>query len=373
MRGDSKQSEQTPSAEEWGPGYRLWQSILALLGQRGPEGTTSVVRLGSHLAILLVAVLVLAISRVRLPQWDITSAAPEVSDEALAQEALALANTGNAENALPSESEAIGLVRAPVPFTLIPERPRLDIITHTVGAGDTLYGISQKYKLSAETVVFANKSLEMNPDLLRVGQALKILPVDGIYHTVVKGDTVEKIAKTYKVQPQAIISYAWNKLDPRNPTLTVGQSVIVPGGKKVLPVQRAQVYTGPVPAGAKVGSGIFVWPTSGYITQGYKRLHPALDIALAIGTPVKAADSGYVVRAGWSNDGYGNFIVINHGNGFQTLYAHLDKIYVTIGDVVGQGTVIGAMGTTGRSTGPHLHFEIHKNGVKLNPQSFLRR
>lgn len=372
MRGELTHLEQAAQAEEWGPGYRLWQSILAFAGQRGPEGTTSVVRMGSHLAILLVAALVLAFSRVQLPQWDITATAPEVSDATLAQEALALAYAEDAGYMPPAESEDIGLVRAAVPFTLIPERPRLNIITHTVAAGDTLYGISQKYKLSAETLVFANKALETNPDLLRVGQQLMVLPVDGIYHTVVKGDTVDKIAKTYKVQPQAIINYDWNKLDPRNPTLTVGQAIIVPGGKKELPVQRAQVYSGPVPAGAKIGSGRFVWPTSGYITQGYKRLHPALDIARAVGTPVKAADSGYVVVAGWSNQGYGKYIVINHGNGFQTLYAHLDQIYVSVGDVVGQGAVIGAMGNTGRSTGPHLHFEIHKNGVKLNPQSFLR-
>lgn len=371
MQGDLTRLEQAVAPEEWGPGYRLWQSVLAFLSQRGPDGTTSVVRMGSHLAILLVAIAVLALSRVRLPQWDITSAAPEVSDAALTQEASALAAV-EADATLSNEAEDIGLVRAAVPFTLIPERPRLNIITHTVVAGDTLYGISQKYKLSAETLVFANKALETNPDLLRVGQQLMVLPVDGIYHTVAKGDTVEKIAKTYKVQPQAIINYDWNKLDPRNPTLTVGQAIIVPGGKKELPVQRAQVYSGPVPAGAKVGSGRFVWPTSGYVTQGYKRLHPALDIARAIGTPVKAADSGYVVAAGWSNEGYGKYIVINHGNSFQTLYAHLDQIYVSVGDVVGQGAVIGAMGSTGRSTGPHLHFEIHKNGVKLNPQSFLR-
>lgn len=374
MRAEMTQFEQaTLSAEEWGPGYRLWQSIHTLLGQRGPEGTTSVVRMGSHLAILFVAVLVLALSRVQLPQWDITSTAPEVSDAALAEEALALANAESAEPELVTEVDDIGLVRVAVPITLIPERPRLDIITHTVAPGDTLYGIAQKYKLSAETLMFANKALETNPDLLRVGQKLLVLPVDGIYHTVAKGDTVDKLAKTYKVAPAAIVNYSWNKLDPHNPTLTVGQAVIVPGGKKTLPVQRAQVYSGPVPAGAKTGSGRFVWPTSGYVTQGYKRLHPALDIARAIGTPVKAADSGYVVVAGWSNQGYGKYIVINHGNGFQTLYAHLDQIYVSVGNVVGQGAVIGAMGNTGRSTGPHLHFEIHKNGVKLNPQSFLPR
>jgi murein DD-endopeptidase MepM/ murein hydrolase activator NlpD len=107
------------------------------------------------------------------------------------------------------------------------------------------------------------------------------------------------------------------------------------------------------------------------VTQGYKRYHPALDIARAIGTPVKAADSGFVVVAGWSNDGYGNHIVIDHRNGYQTLYAHLNRIYVKAGDSVGKGAEIGQMGNTGRSTGPHLHFEVRKNGVRLNPLSHL--
>jgi len=126
-----------------------------------------------------------------------------------------------------------------------------------------------------------------------------------------------------------------------------------------------------VPAGAKRGSGRFVWPTAGYVTQGYKRYHLALDIARAIGTPVKAADNGFVVAAGWGNDGYGNNIVIDHGNGYQTQYAHLNRIYVKVGQAVGKGTEIGQMGSTGRSTGPHLHFEVRKNGVRVNPLSFL--
>ena len=107
------------------------------------------------------------------------------------------------------------------------------------------------------------------------------------------------------------------------------------------------------------------------MTQGYKKYHLAVDIARANGTPVMAADSGYIVVAGWSNEGYGNYIVVDHGNGFQTLYGHLSKIFVKVGDAVGRGTVIGNMGSTGRSTGPHLHFEIRKSGVRLNPIGYL--
>lgn len=353
--------------EQWGPGYRLWQSILNLLAQRGPEGATPLLRMGSHLVILLVAVIVLWVSRIQLPELDIAEAPSEqvnveVIDAADVEGYVEAIDTG--------VEEEYALVRAAVPDTIIPERARLDIITHTVVAGDSLYGIAKKYKLSAETVMFAN-GLERNPDLLRLGQKLTILPIDGIYHTVAKNDTIDKIAKTYKVTADAIIKYALNKLDARNPTIVAGQKLIVPGGKKTIPVPQVQVYRGAVPAGAKKGTGRFVWPTSGYVTQGFKPYHRALDIARAIGTPVKASDSGYVVVAGWSNVGYGNYIVIDHGNGFQTLYGHLSRIFVQPGDVVGQGAIIGHMGNTGRSTGPHLHFEIRKGGVQLNPLSYL--
>lgn len=363
---DNPTSSDKPSVspEEWGPGYRLWHAFVALLAQRGPEGTTPVVRVGSHLVVVLVAVLVLWLSRLQLPEVDIVAEAPEgpVAEE--------VAEVPPAVESEADPNEDLALVRAAVPDTIIPERPRIDIITHTVVPGDTLYGIAKKYKLSAETIMFAN-GLERNPDLLRLGQGLSVLPLNGILHTVAKNDTLEKIAKTYKVKVDAIVGYAWNKLSAQNPTIVPGQKLIVPGGKKEIPVPTVQVYRGPVPPGAKKGTGRFVWPTSGYVTQAFKPLHRALDIARGTGTPIKAADTGYVVVAGWSNAGYGNYVVVDHGNGYQTLYAHLSRIFVQPGDVVGQGAVIGNMGNTGRSTGPHLHFEIRKGGIQLNPVSYL--
>ncbi len=348
-----------PGPEDWGPGYRLWQSFLDLLAQRGPEGTTSLLRMASHLVVLFIAVAVLWLSRKELPKWDIRAA-----------DAISAAAEQSIEAPLSVEASAadqnVALVRAAVPITLIPERPRIDIITHTVQSGDTLYGIAKKYHLGAETIMFAN-GLENNPDLLRLGQQLTILPVDGILHTVKQGDTLEKIAKAYKANVAAIVGYAWNQLNARSPAIAVGQRLIVPGGKRDLPIKRAEVYRGPVPAGARRGSGRFVWPTAGNVTQYFQTYHRALDIARSNGTPVKAADTGYVVVAGWSNEGYGNYIVIDHGNGYQTLYGHLSKIFVRAGDTVGQGAQIGLMGSTGRSTGPHLHFEIRKNGVQVNP------
>jgi murein DD-endopeptidase MepM/ murein hydrolase activator NlpD len=352
--------------------------MLSLLAQRGPEGTTSLVRVGSHLLILLVAVLVLVFSRIDLPQLDIAQAPSEIAT-GLTEEIIVpndtLAGDGTLEAywGVPlveeeNPAEVVALTRAAVPITLIPERPRTDVITHTVVAGDTLYGVAKRYKLAAETIMFAN-GLEKNPDLLRLGQSLVILPADGIYHTVGQNDTLDKIAKAYKVTADVIIQYPLNRLDPNSPAIAQGQKLIVPGGKKELPKPPVTVYK--APAGSRRGTGRFVWPASGSVTQAYKPLHRALDLARSVGAPIKAADSGYVVVAGWSNSGYGYHIVIDHGNGFQTLYAHLSKIHVRRGQTVARGGVIGAMGSTGRSTGPHLHFEVRKGGVLVNPAGYL--
>jgi len=238
-----------------------------------------------------------------------------------------------------------------------------------VVAGDTLYGVAKKFNLSAETIMFAN-GLEKNPDLLRLGQKLIILPANGILHTVAQTDTLEKIAKAYKVQPEAIVNYGLNHLDVKNPQIAAGQRLVVPGGRKEIP-QVATVYRGSAPKGAKTGTGKLIWPTSGKLTQAYKPLHRALDLARSVGAPIKAADNGYVVVAGWSNVGYGNYVVIDHGNGLQTLYGHLSRLFVRPGNVVTRGAVIGNMGNTGNSTGPHLHFEVLKRGVRVNPRGYL--
>ncbi|OQA46544.1 MAG: Murein hydrolase activator NlpD precursor [Chloroflexi bacterium ADurb.Bin325] len=368
MRADlASDSRPTVPPNEWGPGYQFWQSVLNLLAQRGPEGTTSLVRVGSHLIILLVAVLVLVFSKVNLPAWDIAEEpveTAEIIDGALIPEYAAdttLVEENSVENG--------ALTRAAVPITLIPERSRLDVVTYTVTAGDTLYGIAQRYKLNAETIMFSN-GLEKNPDLLRLGQQLVILPLNGIYHTVSAKDTIQSIAKAYKVTPESIIQYPLNHLDAQNPVILPGQKLIVPGGVKELPKPDVTVYQAPAGTSRR-GTGVLIWPTSGSITQGYKPLHRALDIARAMGTPIKAADAGVVVVAGWSNSGYGYHIVIDHGNGLQTLYAHLSRILVKRGTVVAKGGVIGNMGSTGRSTGPHLHFEVRKDGVQVNPVGYL--
>ena len=330
----------------------------------GPTAPRRFLRVGSHLVILFVALGVLALSRVQLPAIEIIEEAPAITEE--------IGQEYGVEPEMAAEvttAEVFGLSRAAVPITIIPERPREDVVEYTVVAGDTLYGIAKKFKLNAESIMFSN-GLEKNPDLLRLGQKLVILPQDGILHTVGAKETLDKIAKDYKVTAEAILNYPLNKFDAKNPTIAAGQKIIVPGAKKEIP-QIATVYRGSAPKGAKIGTGRLIWPTSGSLTQAYKPYHRALDLAHGVGTPIKVADNGYVVVAGWSNVGYGNYIVVDHGNGLQTLYAHLSRIFVKPGNVVTRGAVIGNMGNTGNSTGPHLHFEVIKRGVKVNPRSFL--
>lgn len=271
------------------------------------------------------------------------------------------------------------LVRAAVPRTIIPDRTaqagadqnRTEIRTYRVETGDTVYGIAAKFGLAPETITWANHELEDNPDVLHAGQTLIILPIDGVYHQVGSADTIEGIAATYQTDPAAIINFPLNALNPDTLLIQPGQWLVVPGGSKPYVPRTVTAYSGPVPENAAIGTGLFVWPASGTIMQGYWTGHQALDIAAYQGAPILAADSGHVVFAGWDDTGYGYTVVIDHGNGFQTLYAHLQEYYVAVGDNVAKGEEIAAMGSTGNSTGPHVNFEIRQGTVQRNPLGFL--
>jgi murein DD-endopeptidase MepM/ murein hydrolase activator NlpD len=284
------------------------------------------------------------------------------------------------------------------PFTSVPSRERRGVISYTVQAGDTLFGIAAQFGLRPESVLWANyDTLQDNPHLLQPGMELALPPVNGIVYTAKDGDTVESIAEEYKVTPDAIYTegFEWNQLKPGEQPVA-GASLIIPGGSRDfkpwaltaqlnapqpaaptnsagVPVARtsnAGFCTPPAPA---VGTGNFIWPAPKHWLSGnpYTAYHPGIDIAAKMGDPIFAADSGSVVYAGWSNVGYGNLVVIDHGNGWQTWYAHNSEIYVACGQNVNQGDVISAAGSTGRSTGPHLHFETRFNGTLPNPFNVL--
>jgi len=263
------------------------------------------------------------------------------------------------------------LMCAVVPRTLIPRRYRIDPITYTVQPGDSASSIADQFGVSVETILWNNGNLEDNPDYLDLGDVLTILPVSGVYHTVVDGDTLESIAEQYKADAADIISYEGNHLQEPY-VLEVGQKLIVPDGRKPYKVRHVVAWDGPIPEGAKRGSGVFGWPMSGWISQRYHEYHPAIDIAGPEGTSIKAADSGYVAVVGRSDTGYGRYVLIDHGNGFQTLYAHFSVIVVEVGQSVAKGETIGLCGSTGKSTGPHVHFEVKLNGVRRNPLLYLK-
>jgi murein DD-endopeptidase MepM/ murein hydrolase activator NlpD len=278
--------------------------------------------------------------------------------------------------------------RQTVPFTVIPERPNRRIITYTVQENDTPIGIAAQFGLKPETILWCNSDLNKNPELLQVGQVLYIPPVDGACHVVQEGDTLESIAEKYHARIDDIVAYEGNQLEGPPYTLTPGVRLVIPGGQieylvwtvPPKPPPRGQTVAGSfVPAGtfytgpkAGVGLGNFIWPIgTRRISQYYWAYHRAIDLPAPAGTPIYAADGGTVIFAGWTNVGYGYLVVIDHGNGFTTWYAHQSQYLVDNGDVVTQGQLIGYVGSTGRSTGPHLHFEVRYNGVPYNPLSYL--
>lgn len=228
-----------------------------------------------------------------------------------------------------------------------------EVINYTVQPGDTIYSIADSYKISINTLLWANSLTSSS--IVKVGQNLVILPVDGVLYAVRSGDTISGIAQTYKAQSQSIISY--NNLVSQD-DIYIGDILIVPGGvmpKKATPVAK--------PAQIPMASNYFIFPTQGTITQGL-HYYNAIDIANKCGTPVYAAAAGTVQRAvgngGW-NSGMGNHITILHGNGTVTYYGHLSSVLVKPGDKVNVGDRIGLIGNTGKVigvTGCHLHFQV---------------
>ncbi|MBN2386733.1 MAG: M23 family metallopeptidase [Anaerolineales bacterium] len=295
-------------------------------------------------------------------------------------------------------AELEGIARSAIPHTTIPTRPRLDVVTYEVQPGDTVFGIADKYGLRPQTILWGNPyTLRDDPHRLSVGMELNILPIDGTYYEWQGGETLTGVATFFHVEAEVIVNFPGNYLDPEaigdlaNPNIEPGTWLIIPGGEREFISWSAPIGVtrenpavarvmgagacSPVSGGA-IGYGVFIWPTNSHFLSGYDYSpdtnHYGIDLHGTLGEGVYASDAGVIVYAGWNDYGYGNLILIDHGNNFQTLYAHLNGINVVCGESVGQGQVIGSLGSTGNSSGPHLHFEIMSSQYgKVNPWNFL--
>ena len=257
--------------------------------------------------------------------------------------------------------------------TNISQKPRDKIIDYTVQKGDTISTIAQSFGVSENTIRWAN---DLTSDDITVGDTLKILPVTGMSYKVQSGDTVYSIAKKFDTDAQKIVDFPFNDFaNPETFTLVEGEILIVPDAIKPSeqPYIHQQVYIAQGPV--SISSAGFTWPVHGIITQFASWYHMALDIAAPIGTPIVAAQDGYVssVSVGTWDYGYGNNVYIDNGEGYKSHYAHMMAVNVSPGEKVQAGkTVLGWIGVTGRTTGPHVHFEILRNGVLVNPLPYLQ-
>lgn len=238
-----------------------------------------------------------------------------------------------------------------------PARPL--VTTYTVKEGDNLFDIARKYGIDTDTLRGGNP--ELVNEVIHPGQQLNILAEKGILHTVKPEQTIWSIARQYGAD--------WQKIVADNPDLDAdalhpGEKVFVRGA--TLHNER-EVSRGTVEL-------IFGWPTPGTISSafGYRwgAMHTGIDIAADTGQTIRAARSGRVTHAGWLG-GYGLTVIVDHGRGWETLYGHASSLYVGAGEVVQSGQPLAATGSTGNSTGPHLHFEVRKQGVPVNPLPFL--
>jgi murein DD-endopeptidase MepM/ murein hydrolase activator NlpD len=282
--------------------------------------------------------------------------------------------------------------------TTIPTRPRVDVVKYTVQKGDSIFSIAEKYALNPTTILFGNyTTLKDSPNLIKPGQQLNILPVDGTYYEWQGTESLTKVAQVFGVEAEAIVNYPGNHLEPdtigdlSSPNVPGGTWLIVPGGKReftswTAPAQLVRsdpsvhVWGAGVCSGisyVQVGYGTFVYPTTEHWLSGTPYTpslrHFGVDFAGAEGNAVYATDAGTVVYSGWNSWGYGWLVIIDHGNGWQSLYAHLSQINAGCGQNVGQGDLIGLIGMTGgTSTGPHLHFELLNSTYGyVNPLDFL--
>lgn len=294
----------------------------------------------------------------------------------------------------PILASSIDIFRLAQLHTNLPAKPRSEVIEYEIKEGDTLFGVAEQFGLKPETLLWSNRHiLGDDPHNIYPGVKILIPPFDGAIYQWHTGDGLNGVAKFYNVSPDVIVDYAANNLNRETlgdfsfPNIAEGTLLFIPNGVGEF-TDWLESYTREEPATSSIGgsacgvitfgaygNGTFVWPSTETWLSGYdyspSTNHRGIDIAGAIGNPIYAVDAGVIVYSNWNENGYGNLIVVDHGNGFQSVYAHLDTYLKYCGDNVEQGEMIATMGTTGNSSGPHLHFELRLDGSPVNPHDFL--
>jgi murein DD-endopeptidase MepM/ murein hydrolase activator NlpD len=264
-----------------------------------------------------------------------------------------------------------------IALTTLPEaRKRSESFVYNVQPGDSLFSIGEKFKISVDALQYVNGLTDTS--MLKIGQEVIIPPTGGLVHKVEAGDTLTSIAEKYDVPVQAVADFNY-LLDTTR--LAVGTELVIPGGKVPKYVPPIIILDTGISSMGSAGQAspnrsLCVWPTTvRYLTQYFSWYHNGVDIATPLRSgmpPIISCMSGVVVRAGWDPWGLGLHVRIDHGNGYETVYGHMSRIDVSYGESVKRGQVIGLMGSTGNSTGPHVHYMVKYNGVAQDPLKFTQ-
>ena len=252
-----------------------------------------------------------------------------------------------------------------------------DSFSYTVRPGDKLWSLALDFGRDLDTMACAATPTGADVETLTPGQRITVPALRDLCYTVTHGDTLAGIEAANGLTVDAIVAVPWNGFTDPPYAVWARQRVLLPGVRPTISPRPNLCTLGYTDAGWAAlrdwpfGDGQFIWPVVGPISQYAHDGHVALDIAVPLGTPIKAADRGTVVMAGWSSVGYGFRVVIDHGIDYVTLYAHLSDIYVKPGQVVGKGQIIGVSGANGNVTGPHLHFELRDFGQLVDPLALL--
>lgn len=251
--------------------------------------------------------------------------------------------------------------------------------TYTVKPDDTLWSLAIEFGRDLDTMSCATTPTGSDAEKLVPGQTITVPALDDLCYTVTPYDTLPGIAAAHKLTVDKIAAVPWNGFTTAPYRIKARQRILLPGARAeatVRPDRRSVSFATDAMSKTSYpnwpyGDGKFIWPVEGRISQDAHPGHWAIDIAVPLGTPVKAVDRGKVIKAGWNPTGYGFRVVIDHGIDYITLYGHLQDIYVKEGETVGKGQVIGLSGSNGNITGPHLHFEIRDFGSLVDPLKYL--